>query len=125
MVHRIAAHLRANMTAAEQLLWSRLRRRQIGGVRFRRQVPLGAFIVDFACFAARLIVEIDGGQHALAAARERDAARDAWLAGQGFRVLRFWNHEVLGNLDGVLAVIDAAVCERLSPPPAPCHKGRG
>ena len=119
MVHRIAAHLRANMTAAERLLWSRLRRRQIGGVRFRRQVPLGAFIVDFACFAARLIVEIDGGQHALAAGRERDAARDAWLVGQGFRVLRFWNHEVLGNLDGVLAVIDAAVCERLSPPPAP------
>ncbi len=129
MPHPHAAELRASMTAAECALWARLRRKQIAagsveradGVRFRRQVSLGPFIVDFACFAARLIIEVDGGQHAAEAGRSNDAKRDGWLVAEGFHVLRFWNHEVLGNIEGVVAVIDKAVRQRLaeSPPPDP------
>ena len=86
------------MTTAERLLWSRLRRR-FQGLRFRRQVPVGPFVVDFACLSARLVVEVDGGQHLESAS---DAARDRWLAENGLRVLRFWNHEVLRHPDEVL-----------------------
>ena len=76
------------------------------GARFRRQVPIGPYIVDFACFQQRLVVEIDGGQHLGDA---RDETRDAWLEEHGFRVLRFWNHEVLKNPEGVLEMIAARV----------------
>jgi very-short-patch-repair endonuclease len=100
MASSIARTLRRNLTDAEQRLWSRLRHRQIDGCRFRRQVPLGPHVVDFACLAARLVIEVDGGQHAWRI--EKDAARTSWLQANGFHVLRFWNNEVLGNLDGVL-----------------------
>jgi very-short-patch-repair endonuclease len=103
----IARKLRSNPTDAEMRLWSRLRRKQVDGHRFRRQVPLGSYVVDFACLEARLIVEVDGGQHG-----ERDAARTAWLEAQGFRVLRFWNNDVLENTDGVIEAIRGAL-----PPP--------
>jgi very-short-patch-repair endonuclease len=93
------------MTDAERLLWSRLRRRFLG-TKFRRQLPVGRFIVDFACLGSNLVIEVDGGQHLESAA---DEARDRWLAENGFRVLRFWNHEVLGNLDGVLQTIAAEI----------------
>ena len=105
-----ARSLRRNATDAEALLWSRLRNRQLYGAKFRRQVPLDRFIADFLCFDARLIVEVDGGQHSI----ETDAARTAFLEAAGFRVIRFWNHEVLGNLNGVLETIAA----HLPPHPA-------
>jgi very-short-patch-repair endonuclease len=98
-----ARRLRSNMTDAEQRLWSALRRRQLDGLRFRRQMPLGRYIVDFSCYDARLVVELDGGQHG--ESETEDAARSAWLEDRGFRVLRFWNHEVFENLEGVLEVI--------------------
>ncbi|HWN44515.1 MAG TPA: DUF559 domain-containing protein [Thermoanaerobaculia bacterium] len=102
---RHARDLRQNMTDAERRLWRELRGGSLGA-RFRRQVPIGPYIVDFASFRQRLVIEIDGGQHLGDA---RDEARDAWLAEQGFRVLRFWNHEVLKNPEGVLEVIAAKV----------------
>ena len=98
-----AHDLRCNQTTAEQKLWARLRNRQLEGYKFRRQVPLGPFIVDLACYDARLVVEVDDGQHAERS--EEDAARAQRLESRGFRVLRFWNHEVMENLDGVLARI--------------------
>ncbi len=105
-----ARRLRRDATNAEALLWSRLRNRQLNGAKFRRQVPIGAYIADFLCAGARLIVELDGGQHSV----ETDAARTAFLEKAGFRVIRFWNHDVLGNIDGVLETIAA----RLPPHPA-------
>ncbi|MQX37321.1 DUF559 domain-containing protein [Roseospira navarrensis] len=103
---RRARALRQAMTDAEKALWRRLRHDQLG-VRFRRQHPIGPYIADFACRPVRLIVEVDGGQHAVRPAR--DQRRDAWLKGQGFTVLRFWNHDVLGNLDAVVNSIHAEV----------------
>jgi len=102
---RHARDLRQNMTDAERRLWRELRCGSLG-VRFRRQVPIGPYIVDFACFQRRLVIELDGGQHL---EDPRDEARDAWLREHGFRVLRFWNHEVLKNPEGVLEVIAAKV----------------
>ncbi len=96
-----AARLRRDATDAEQALWWQLRARRLGGHKFRRQWTIGPYIVDFCCLESRLIVEVDGGQHTA----ERDRARSRFLAAQGFRVLRFWNNDVLGNLDGVLLVI--------------------
>src|SRR5687767_1293675 len=89
MPNAYARTLRKNLTDAEQRMWNYLRLRQLDGVKFRRQQPLGAFIVDFVCFERKLIVEVDGGQHS-----ERcvyDENRRRWLEGQGYRVLRFWN----------------------------------
>jgi very-short-patch-repair endonuclease len=103
MASKNAKQLRSKATEAELRLWSVIRRRQLDGLRFRRQVPLGPFIVDFACYDARLVVELDGGQHG--ETTEADAARTQWLEGRGFRVVRFWNPEIFENLDGVLTVI--------------------
>jgi very-short-patch-repair endonuclease len=118
---RIARNLRKNMTEAETRLWTRLRRKQIDGRRFRRQVPLGPYVVDFLCLDARLIVEVDGGQHAENTA---DVSRTAWMERQGFRVLRFWNHEVLENGDGVVEVIRSALNRNPPPLPSPA-RGEG
>ena len=98
-----ARRLRREMTDAQRLLWRRIRGKQIDGYRFRKQVPLGHFIADFACMTPRLVIEIDGGQHAERTAH--DDARTSWLESQGFVVLRFWNNEVSGNIDGVLLTI--------------------
>ncbi len=100
MVSRNARSLRANQTEAEALLWRRLRDRQLAGAKFRRQVPIGPYVADFVCYASKLVVELDGGQHAENV--EADTTRTAWLEDRGFRVLRFWNHDVLANPDGVL-----------------------
>jgi very-short-patch-repair endonuclease len=100
-----ARKLRHEATEAEKLLWSKLRARQLSGVKFRRQVPIGSYIMDFVSFERRLVVEIDGGQHAEAESQDYDKQRTTWLESQGFRVLRFWNNEVLTNLEGVLTRI--------------------
>lgn len=102
-----ARRLRKTMTDAEQALWRHLRGRQLAGFRFRRQVPIGRYIVDFACLDVGLIVEVDGGQHEIN--RDDDAIRDAWLVKEGYRVLRFWNNDVLSNREGVLLRISDAL----------------
>jgi len=95
-----ARQLRRNPTEVERLLRQRLRFWQVGGFKFRRQQPLGNYIADFVCLEGRLIVEIDGGQHA--DQKDYDKKRDAWLRDQDFIVLRFWNCDILENMDGVL-----------------------
>ncbi|MFO7650902.1 MAG: endonuclease domain-containing protein [bacterium] len=108
---RAARSLRRGSTDAERVLWQRLRTRQVGGAKFRRQYPLGRYIVDFVCLSERLVVEVDGGQHADSVV---DRERDHWLAEQGYRVLRFWNNDVLARTDAVLA----AILEVLTPHPS-------
>jgi very-short-patch-repair endonuclease len=105
------------MTDAELRLWHGLRGKQIQGHRFRRQVPIGNFFVDFACVKSKLIVEVDGSQHAVEA--ERDVARTAWLQSRGYRVIRFWNTDVLRELDGVLEAIRTALLISQEPGPHP------
>jgi very-short-patch-repair endonuclease len=105
-----ARELRKNLTDAEARLWVRLRRRQLDGFRFRRQQPIGPYIVDFFCPAAKLIIEVDGGQHATD--QQRDDQRTRWLEARGYRVIRFWNNDVLENTEGVLQTIQQAL-----PPP--------
>lgn len=115
MANEIARHLRKAMTPQEVKLWVHLRFWRSRGYHFRRQVPKGRAIVDFACLKHRVIIEVDGGQHNVDAHVQRDEARDARLNKAGFRILRFWNSDVDGNLTGVLELIDAALRER--PPP--------
>lgn len=105
-----ARSLRSNMTDAELHLWTRLRAHRLDDLSFRRQVPIGSYVVDFVCLSERLVIEVDGGQHGAA----RDEARDAWLKKQGFAILRFWNNDVLSNAEGVLEKILESV--RRSPP---------
>ena len=105
--------LRTNMTDAEQALWYRIRRKQIQGVQFYRQKPLLAFIVDFYCPAAKLVVELDGSQHYEAEHQAKDQDRDAALAGLNLQVLRFDNRQVLLETDAVLSVIDETVKGRI------------
>jgi very-short-patch-repair endonuclease len=101
---KAARQLRSRMTDAERKLWFALKDRKFDAFKFRRQVPVGPYIADFLCFESRLIVEVDGGQHNGSA---RDAERDAWLARNAFRVVRFWNNDVLQNLEGVLTRLAA------------------
>jgi len=98
-----AKALRNNMTDAEKRLWIELRRRRLFGCKFRRQQPLGSYIVDFVCLSERLIIELDGGHHARELAYDRH--RDHWLTEQGFTVLRFWNNDVFEKIEGVLQTI--------------------
>lgn len=114
-----ARQLRQNPTEAERALWRHLRLRQLAGCKFRRQQPLVRYIVDFVCFENQLVIELDGGQHCEQVAY--DVARSEWLRAQGFRVLRFWNHEVLQDIEAVKEVIKEAV------PPSSIlpHKGGG
>ena len=93
-----ARSLRRDMTETERLMWAKLRNRRFGRFKFRRQVPIGRYIVDFVCFARRLIVELDGGQHTQQQAY--DAERTRWLESNGFRVVRIWNHHVVGGTGG-------------------------
>jgi very-short-patch-repair endonuclease len=99
----LAKHFRKNQTDAEQLLLTHLRMRQLENLKFRRQHQIGRYIVDFVCLERRLVVELDGVQHSVK--QELDADRDAWLNSEGFKVLRFWNNQVVDNLTGVLEVI--------------------
>ena len=107
MASERARQLRANATEAEVRLWSRIRRKQLDGFRFRRQHPLGRYIVDFFCPEARLIVEVDGGQHGVE--NLGDAIRTEWLEKPGYRVVRVWNKDLLAQTEDVLASILAAL----------------
>lgn len=98
-----AQELRKKSTDAERLLWRHLRAKQLEGLKFRRQEPIGNLIVDFVCFDRSLIVEVDGGQHVREKAKDDERTR--WLEEQGFKVLRFWNNDVMKNIEGVLKVI--------------------
>ncbi|WP_417483795.1 endonuclease domain-containing protein [Maricaulis salignorans] len=106
---KLARQLRKRMTPHEVRLWSRLKTWRAEGFVFRRQAPLGRYIVDFVCFTPKLVIELDGGQHSLDDHRAADAIRDAWLEDQGFRVLRIWNMDVHNNMDGVLISIRDAL----------------
>ena len=101
---QIARRLRVNQTDAETVLWNRIRNRQIDGYKFVRQLPISGYICDFVCREKSLVIEVDGGQHNESAT---DAVRDRRLADEGFRVLRFWNNDVLG--EGVLITIQSAL----------------
>lgn len=115
-----AKSLRSNQTEAEQRLWYHLRAHRFMGLKFKRQKPMGRYIVDFVCLERRLIIELDGGQHAEQVAYDRH--RDTWLRNQGYTVLHFWNNEVMQQLEGVLERIHRTVS--LSPNPSPTS-GRG
>jgi very-short-patch-repair endonuclease len=106
---RNAQRLRSRQTGAEEQLWKALKAMPIAGSHFRRQVPVPPYVADFACLAARLIIEIDGSQHAEPDGIARDVVRTKALEAQGFRVLRFWNSDVSGNLQPVLDAIYVAL----------------
>jgi len=110
-----ARRLRKTSTDAEKTLWYRLRSRSLNGYKFVRQEPIGPYTVDLICRERRLIIEVDGGQHA---DNSRDVIRDKWLVDHNYRVLRFWNNDMLGNMAGVLETIAAALAE------APPHPDR-
>ena len=118
-----ARALRKNSTDVERLLWKHLRAKRLAQWKFKRQQPVGLYIVDFVCFEARLIVELDGGHHA--DQLEYDEKRTTWLESQGFIVSRFWNNEVIENLEGVMqGIVDSLCAPTLSPHPSPV-KGEG
>jgi very-short-patch-repair endonuclease len=108
-----AKNMRQTMTNAEVILWSRLRRKQVHGVAFRRQHPIGPFIADFACWEARLVIEVDGPSHISDEAQANDAHRTDFLNQQGWQVLRVWNNDIYGNLHGVMDAISIRVWENL------------
>ncbi len=110
-----ARQLRRRSTDAERKLGSILRDRQLAGYKFRRQVPIGNYIVDFVCFEKKIVVELDGGQHQ--AQWEYDNDRTRWLQFAGFRVIRFWNNQVLSETDAVLQAILIALTKEISPSP--------
>ncbi len=107
MMDSRVSHLRVNATNAEQLLWHQLRRKRVGNLRFRRQFRLGNYIVDFVCLPARLVVEVDGPTHE--STHDRDMRRTRWLESRGYRVIRFTNEHVTGNLEGVVRSISLAL----------------
>jgi very-short-patch-repair endonuclease len=112
-----ARALRRNSTRAELLLWNKLRARQLGGFKFIRQEPIGRYVVDFVCRDRRVIVEVDGGQHADSVS---DFVRDRWLRDHNYRVLRFWNNDVIGNIEGVLETIVGELLAETPPHPVAC-----
>jgi very-short-patch-repair endonuclease len=117
-----ARTLRQNTTEAEKRVWQILRSQQMNGYKFRRQVPIGRYIADFVCHEARLILEIDGGQHDRSSPQE--AERSRFLQNESYRILRFWNNEVLANLDGIHATI-AAELGPITPTQTLPHQGGG
>ena len=117
----IARALRTTMPDAERELWSHLRSSQLNGLKFRRQYPMPPYVVDFICIEARLIVELDGSQHS----EDVDRRREAVLKARGFRIVRFWNNDVLGNTEAVLeAIFNASGGRTLTPTPLPEGEGR-
>jgi very-short-patch-repair endonuclease len=133
MPHSVVTHLqrqrakslRTKMTRAETLLWRYLKAKHLGELSFRRQTPIGPYIADFVCHAARLIVEIDGETHDFEERQRRDAIRDRWLVSRGYVVLRFTNDDVLSNLEGMLITIRDTARSQLGPPPSLSHPRKG
>ena len=113
--------LRLNATDAERKLWAQLSARKVAGVRFNRQFPIGPFICDFVSRTAKFIIEVDGGQHAIDVAK--DAARTAYLQSQGYRVIRFWNNDVLERIEGVVGEIERVIADMPSPSPSRKREG--
>jgi len=109
MPNEFAKRLRRDQTDAERLLWTRLRDRQLNGYKFRRQRPIERYVVDFVCIERRLVVELDGGQHA--EQMRKDDLRTAEIVRRGFRVIRFWNNDVIANIEGVLEAIAVKLSE--------------
>ncbi len=120
-----AARLRREQTDVEQRFWLAVRNRRLDGAKFRRQATIGRYVVDFLCVEARLIVELDGGQHDVSV----DADRTDFLEARGYRVLRFWNNDVLENLEGVLLVVSEALAaagqKKTLTQPSPAKAGEG
>ena len=104
-----ARALRRNQTDAERILWNQLRNLQLDGVKFRRQHPIGNYIVDFVSLDRKLIIELDGGQHNEEQVKEKDEQRTKWLESEGYKVLRFWDNDVLSNTEGVILLIQEAL----------------
>lgn len=113
-----ARDLRNHPTEAERHLWRAISARKLAGFRFNRQVRIGVYFCDFVCRGERLIIELDGGQHNSQGGKAYDERRTAFLRAQGYQVIRFWNHDVLGNLPGVLFRIEQALAGRPSPSPS-------
>lgn len=109
MSNTFAKKLRRDMTEAEKLFWRKVRNRSLSGHKFRRQVPIGAYIVDFLCLEEKVVVEIDGGQHN---ENKKDEERDVLLSQLGYCVIRFWNNDVLNNLEGVLSTLTLTLSQR-------------
>jgi very-short-patch-repair endonuclease len=118
-----ARTLRHSLTDAERIVWYGVRAQRLEGVGFRRQAPIGPYIVDFVSHAAKLVIEIDGGQHFEDAQEKRDARRDRYLASKGYRVLRFSNYDVMTNRAGVFETIADAVLVAAPSPPSPASGG--
>ena len=114
LTSKLQRKLRKAMTDAEKKLWRQLRGKQFDGHKFRRQHPFGDFILDFVCLEAKLVIEVDGGQHNESA---QDLVRDQTLQKAGFRVMRFWNNQVLNEIEAVVEAIWLEL-ERLTPPPS-------
>ncbi|MEQ1717803.1 MAG: endonuclease domain-containing protein [Hyphomicrobium sp.] len=112
MANERARELRKTMSTPERKLWRALSNRQAGDLRFRRQHPIGPYVVDFVCLERRLVIEVDGGQHGEAAQMAHDVRRSAWLQSEGFAVLRFWSNDVMRDCDGVVE----AILRAASPP---------
>ncbi|PQM26923.1 hypothetical protein CVO77_18285 [Sphingopyxis lindanitolerans] len=113
--------LRLNATDAERKLWAQISARKIAGVRFNRQFPIGPFICDFVSRSAKLVIEVDGGQHAVDV--EKDEARTAYLEARGYRVIRFWNNDVLERIEGVVSEIERVLADTPSPDPSRKREG--
>jgi very-short-patch-repair endonuclease len=116
----VARRLRRDSTSAESRLWNGLRSRAIDGHKFVRQQPISRYVVDFICRERRLVIELDGGQHA---DNPRDLIRDQWLREHNYRVLRFWNNDVMSNMDGVLETIAESLRAETPPHPASADGG--
>ena len=122
-ISRHAARLRSEQTDVERAFWLKVRDRRLDGFKFRRQATIGPYVADFLCVEAKLIVELDGGQHS----DEVDAKRTAFLEGQGYRVVRFWNGDVAANIEGVLMTVLDALHQRSKTltQPSPAKAGEG
>jgi very-short-patch-repair endonuclease len=120
----LAKSLRRRTTDTEQVLGQQLKAKRLDGLKFRRQQPIGTYIVDFVCFERKIIIELDGSQHALRSKTENDNKRDLWFEAQGYKVLRFWDNEVLANTLAVLEVVWKHCLDHPPLNPLPSREGK-